>query len=298
MASGYPTLAILCLVLFKAVAAAAAAEPLTVVGFSLERPLEDNRGPVIIDAGDGVSFEFGAPVPDSIGLRRLTVWDGLRVVALEEEQEGLYCNFARVSFGAIQYWVLGSYSGGAHCCAYYLIFCRPAPGQPLKYLKNVGGHNGTPRDLQSAFLVRNGRLYFQEYDNRFDYFFSSHAECLLVNFPPRYWLLTQDDVVLSNLAFKSSYLAAVPAVERELRQALARRTGKPPAILKKDYGGWMFSDAAGQLLVKRTILLLYTREDTRAWRELAAGVRKYYQTDHGLAELTRALKEHLAANPY
>lgn len=281
--------------LFLPLATSAAALPVTEV--KLEQRLEADKGPVKVEAGDGVSFEFGAADPNTIGLRRLTVWDGPRSLGMSEA-EALFFSFARVEFGASRYWILAGFTGGAHCCTFYLIFCRPSPGQPLKLLKHNAEHDGEPEDLQGAFLVQDGQLYFRDWDIRFDYFFSSHGDSLLTRFPARHWLLTPNGVTLNNLPFKASYLAAVPEVERELARAVAQRTRKPPAILKKEDFGWAFSDEVGQLLVKRTILLLYAREEARAWQALGDGVQKYYQSSRGLAELTRALKQQLAAGPY
>jgi len=99
---------------------------------------------------------------------------------------------------------------------------------------------------------------------------------------------------LSNTPFKASYLAGVPKIDKEIQQALKARKSRPQAILKKEAGGlsdFKFTDDLGQLLVKRTILLLYAGEEARAWQELEADVKKYYQSSRWLPELKRDIQE-------
>lgn len=155
--------------------------------------------------------------------------------------------------------------------------------------------------MQKAFLVQDNQLYFQDGDNRFDYFHTDYASSLFVQFPDRHWLMTPTGLKLSNTPFKAFYLAGVPKIDREIQQALKARKSRPQAILKKEAGGlsdFKFTDDLGQLLVKRTILLLYAGEEARAWQELEADVKKYYQSSRWLPELQRDIQELLAAAPY
>jgi len=268
---------------------------------NLEKPLEA-KGPVTLDAGGGVKLQFAAAESTAgLPMRKLTVLDGENPVK-QFVDEALYLSYARVDFGAAVYWVLGLFTGGAHCCGEYEFFCRPGPGQPLQYLGKTPGHNGEPQKLAQAFMTQETHLYFRDMDNRFDYFHESHAGCMLVNFPDRYHRLTPTSLTVANTAFKDRYLAQLPEVEQEIARALKTRKGKPPAILKQEHGAdfdsFYFSDDLGQLLVKRAILLLYAREEARAWQELEAGVKKHYRSTRWLPELKQDIRDQLASAPY
>ena len=78
----------------------------------------------------------------------------------------------------------------------------------------------------------------------------------------------------------------------------------PPAraILKPGFGSGFanaeFSDPMGQLLVKRTILYLYAREDHKAWNSLKQGVARYYRTSAGVPQLQREIAKTIHSRPY
>jgi hypothetical protein len=280
-------------ILLLAVAVQGQAASPAVTEVNLEKPLEA-KGAVTLDASGGVVFQFGPVDPQGLPVRKLTVLDGQATVK-QFADEAMYNSYARVESGQAGYWVIGLYTGGAHCCGEYEVFCRPGPGQPLRYLGKTPGHNGGPQDLRQAFVVKDNQLYFKEMDNRFDYFHESHAGCMLVNFPDRYHLLTPTSFTVANTAFKEKYLEELPAVDKEISQELKSRKRKLQAILDQ---GNNFSDALGQLLVKRALLLLYAREDARAWQTLEADVKKYYQTTRWLPELKKDIQELLASAPY
>jgi hypothetical protein len=273
--------------------------PIVALGDLEKRPaVETGVQSMAVDAGGGVSWQM-APGPGLFQQNLAVMADGRQMQVLEG---GVFTGYARLQEGAGIYWVLAEYSGGAHCCAHYHFFSRPAAGRPVQYLGRTAGHNGWTRPLQELFLYREGRLYFKSLDNRFDYFHASHADCLLVNYPPVYYLLAPTELKIDNLFFKDRYLEEVGRVEADIGKQLAGRGAKPPAILQpmygKDYGATGFADDLGQLLVKRSLLFLYAREDQKAWQTLEADVGKYYQTGQWLPELRREIQEMLAESPY
>jgi hypothetical protein len=60
----------------------------------------------------------------------------------------------------------------------------------------------------------------------------------------------------------------------------------------------MFSDTLGQLLVKRTILYLYAREDQKAWDTFKRDVSRYYLTSAWVPQLQEEILKTLRASPY
>jgi hypothetical protein len=252
-----------------------------------------------VDAGGGVVLKITAGGEGPWQQNLAVLADGRPLCNLEG---GGFLAYARLEDRPASYWVVSEFTGGAHCCGRYHFLSRPAPGEPVRYLGVTAGHNGGPLPLPGRFLSEAGRLYFKSLDNRFDYFHASHADCLLVNFPPTFYRLTPTALKVDNQPFKEIYLAALGPVAKESRAQLARRRGKPPAILKPWFGQGFnelqFSDTLGQLLVKRTILYLYAREDREAWQSLNAAVAQDYQTSQWLAELRREMLAKLAEAPY
>ncbi len=59
-----------------------------------------------------------------------------------------------------------------------------------------------------------------------------------------------------------------------------------------------FSDTLGQLLVKRTILYLYAREDRKAWDTLKREVPRFYRTNAWMPELQQEIEKILSEHPY
>lgn len=59
-----------------------------------------------------------------------------------------------------------------------------------------------------------------------------------------------------------------------------------------------FSDALGQLIVKRTILYLYAREDRTAWDSFKRDVERTYRTAAWVPELQQEIKKILSQHPY
>jgi len=263
----------------------------------LARAME-GRKTLTVDAGGGMILEISTGQgswQQNLAIRA----DGSRIQELEG---GRFIAFARLESGAATYWVVSEFSGGPHCCGRYYFFSRTEPGQPVAYLGLTEGHDGGPLPLEGAFISRQGRLFFKSLDNRFDYFHSSHAGCMLVNVPATFYLMTPTSLMIDNQPFKAVYLAEVKRVEGEIEQQAAGRQEKPRAILKPCFGSKfdqsVFADNLGQLLAERTILYLYAREDENAWQTLEAGVQQYYQTTQWLGELRREIQEKLAESPY
>ncbi len=59
-----------------------------------------------------------------------------------------------------------------------------------------------------------------------------------------------------------------------------------------------FSDEAGQLLVKRSLLYLYAGEDRNAWSTLEQGVRQHHGSTRGLGRIKSEIKRILEEAPF
>ena len=243
---------------------------------------------LVISAG-GNSFEQGLTI----------MADGRQVQKLAG---GRFMACARLEAGPITYWAISEFTGGAHCCGQFAFLARTAAGQPVRYLGQTMGYNGGPRDFPGSFISRQGRLYFESFDNRFDYFHASHADCLLVNVPRTYYRLTPVALTVDNLPFKDVYMKEAAAVDQKIRRQATPQDGKPKAILKTEFGpgleGAMFADNLGQLLVERTILYLYAREDQKAWDTFGRDVSRCYRTAAWVPQLQQEIYKILREHPY
>jgi len=215
---------------------------------------------------------------------------------------GRFIACARLETGPVTYWAISEFTGGAHCCGQFAFLARAAAGQPVRYLGQTMGYNGGPRDFPGSFKDRQGQLYFESFDNWFDYFHASHADCLLVNVPRSFYRLTPTALTVDNTPFKQEYMAEAAAVDQKIRQQAAPQDGKAEAILQPGsspgFENTMFFDTLGQLLVKRTILYLYAREDQKAWDTFKRDVSRYYLTSAGVPELQQEILKTLRADPY
>jgi hypothetical protein len=86
-------------------------------------------------------------------------------------------------------------------------------------------------------------------------------------------------------------------MESELPEVLRKRSAVPQSILLDDESQF-FSDELGQLLVKRTILYLYAREDSKAWATFDRDVRKYYGTGKCLEQIKHEIGRTLKDSAY
>jgi hypothetical protein len=261
-------------------------------------PVLEGKSTASVNAGGGVTLEL-ATVDSRFGQNLTIMADGRQVQKLEG---GRFMACARLEAGPVTYWAIGEFTGGAHCCGQFAFLARPAAGQPVRYLGQTVGYNGGPRDFPGSFMARQGQLYFESYDNRFDYFHTSHAESLLVNVPETYYRLTPAAITVDNRPFKDVYMKEAAAVDGKIRQQATPQDGKAKAILKPGFSpgfeNLMFSDTLGQLLVKRTILYLYAREDKLAWDTLKRDVSRYYLTSAWVPQLQQEIIKTLGASPY
>lgn len=264
---------------------------------NLEQVLE-GKPTATVDAGGGVTLVLSKPGGQF--MQNLTIMaDGRQVQKLEG---GRFMACARLEAGPITYWAIAEFTGGAHCCGQFAFLVRAAAGQPVRYLGQTVGYNGGPRDFPGSFMARQGQLYFESFDNRFDYFHASHADSLLVNVPETYYRLTPAAITLDNRPFKDVYVKEAAAMNPKISQQAARQDGKAQAILKPGFAPrfetMMFSDTLGQLLVKRTILYLYAREDKLAWDTFRRDVSRYYLTAAWVPQLQQEILKTLGASPY
>jgi len=290
-------LAIFSILLVFLVQAAPAATPHLAAVISLEKALTGEKT-ATVDAGGGVSLELTAV--DGIWRQNLAILAAGR--QLKKLAGGRFIACARVEASPATYWAISEYTGGAHCCGQFFFLAQAAPGQKVRYLGKTTGYNGGPRDFPGSFVERQGQLYFEGFDDRFDYFHTSHAGSLLVNVPLFYYHLSPTALTVDNLPFKGVYLKEAAAVSREIQQQANDRHRKPKAILRPGFGpgfeNLVFTDNLGQLLVKRTIYYLYARQDRRAWDSLKQGVAHFYGSTAWVPQLEQEIKQTLQARPY
>jgi hypothetical protein len=272
-----------------------AAPPAAVV--NLEQVLE-GKPTATVNAGGGVTLVL-ATADGRFGQVLTIMADGRQVQKLEG---GRFMACARLEAGPVTYWAIAEFTGGAHCCGQFAFLARSAAGQPVRYLGQTEGYNGGPRDFPGSFMARQGQIYFESFDNRFDYFHASHADSLLVNVPETYYRLSPTAITVDNLPFKDVYMKAAAAVDGKIRRQAAPQDGKANAILRPGlapgFENLMFTDTLGQFLVKRTILYLYAREDQKAWDTLKRDVSRYYLTSAWVPQLQAEILKTLGASPY
>lgn len=241
-----------------------------------------------------------APPPDGMFGEELSLTQ--RGTSIARFEGGKFMEGAKVEANSSAYWLFSEYSGGAHCCGVYHFFAKPESEKPTVYLGKTRGHNGGPLPLKELLIFKNNRIFFQDMDNRFDYFHESHAGSMLVNTPETFYEVTPSSIKINNAPFRERYLKDAAEADKEIAEAAAKRTGKPPAILKPGFGpgfgGMLFTDDLGQLLVKRTLYYLYAREVQKAWDTFGRDVERYYQTAQWTAELKKEILTTLAGMPY
>jgi hypothetical protein len=272
-----------------------AAPPPAVV--NLETLLE-GKSTATVNAGGGVTLVIAA-IDDGLRQDLTILADGVQVQKLAG---GKFIACARLETGPVTYWAIAEFTGGAHCCGQFAFLARAAAGQPVRYLGQTMGYNGGPRDFPGSFIYRQGQLYFESFDNRFDYFHASHADSLLVNVPRTYYRLTPAALTVDNPPFKEVFLKEVAAVDQKIRRQASPQDGKSEAILMSSFGpgleGTVFADNLGQLLVKRTLLYLCAREDQLAWDTFRRDVSRYYLTSAWVPQLQQEILQILRAHPY
>ena len=254
--------------------------------------------PGSFDAGDGVRFRMAPGLSERklmgppVTWMNITVLDGDRPVM--DLPDSFYIGYALLAQGDVRYWMIGEYTGGMHCCARYHFFSRPAPGQALRYMgETAGSAQGIDEE---PFLCLGGALYLEDWDTRFLYFHTPHAQSELIL--PTHYRLTPSSLSVDNIPFRSRYIEEVKTVEAEMEQAVSKRTSRPATLLFGQDKGEFFSDEVGQLLVKRTLLYVYARQEKTAWKALERDVRKLYRHDRGLKRIRTEIRKILAEGPY
>ena len=254
---------------------------------------------VLIEASQGLVLHLTAPSEGLFGEKLLIEGDGRQVA---EVKGGKFEEFLGVKGNVATYWIVSEYSGGAHCCGVYHFFGQSGPHKSMSFLGKTEGHNGGPLPIRKALVEREGCLFFTDLDNRFDYFHESHAGSMLVNLPERHVQLSLTGIRVNNLPFKAEYLEKAQKTQKEIQQSLINRRAQPPAILKSGFSSGFealnFSDELGQLLVKRTLYLLYARDDQTAWQTFTRDVARYYQSSQWVPELKAEIQKKLQESPY
>ncbi len=254
---------------------------------------------VRIEAGQGVILHLTGPTQGIFGEKLLLTSGDRRLTGIEG---GKFEECLEVTLDSSTFWIVSEYTGGAHCCGVYHFWGQPEPHQPVRYLGKTEGHNGGPLAIRTALVEREGALFFADLDNRFDYFHESHAGSMLVNLPERYYQVSPTGIKVNNIPFQAMYLKHAEETQKEIQQSLQKRKTRPAAILESGFGSGFaslnFSDELGQLLVKRTLYLLYARHDQTAWQTFTRDVARYYQTSRGASELQAEIKQKLQRSPY
>jgi hypothetical protein len=254
--------------------------------------------PGSFDAGNGVRFRMAPGLSERklvgppVAWMSIAVLDGDRPVL--DLTDSFYIGYALLAQGDARYWMIGEYTGGMHCCARYHFFSRPGSGQALRYL---GATAGSAQGIDGEpFLCRGGALYLEDWDTRFLYFHTPYALSQLIL--PTHYRLAPSSMSVDNRPFRDRYLEGVKAIDDEIKEAVSKRTSRPAALLLGKDQGEFFSDEAGQLLVKRTILYIYARQEKTAWKTLERDVRKLYRQDRGLKQIRSEIRKILAEGPY
>jgi hypothetical protein len=254
--------------------------------------------PGIFDAGDGVSFRLSPGLSERklvgppVTWMRITVLDG--DVPVRDLPDSFYIGYARLAQSRSRFWMIGEYTGGMHCCSRYHFFSRAAPGQSLTYL---GVTSGSAQGIdEEPFSCRSGILYLEDWDSRFLYFHTPYARSQLL-FPTHY-RLTSSSLAIDNIPFRDRYLELAKTLEADIAAAVSKRTSRPSALLLGKDQEEFFSDELGQLLVKRTLLYIYARQEKSAWKTLERDVRKFYRQDRGLKRIRTEIEKILREGPY
>ncbi len=255
-----------------------------------------DRGQASIDGGDGIVFSLspadqrgGTPGP-SIGRRALVILDkGRKVRGLAES---FYTSFSRVEKDATTYWAVEEYTGGTHCCTRFHFLAKSSSDDPIQYL---GSTDGTMEPAENPWVCKGKNLYFEDSDIRFVHFHIDYAHSRL--YIPRFYRLTPSSVTVSNRPFKDVYRDEIAEVNAEIEEKKRSMGSKSSALLRGD-GMRVFADELGPLLVQRTILYLFAREDRRAWETFLKDVRSRYKTAEGVAMLRREIEKLLKETPY
>lgn len=245
------------------------------------REVQAGRLSVIVPMGAGITVKLTRP-EDSILGQSLRIMHANRVV-YKEDEGGAYESAALYKYGDRFYLVVGSYSGGAHCCGGYLICLRNDSTTGWIHVGEAGGENGGPMNASQVLFEHDGKIWLRTLNNDFDGFHSGHAQSSLINAFPEFWEIRDTGGVRrERVVFRDNYLSEVLDASNEIKAALRVRKGVPEAIL--DSGG-DFEDEVGQLLVRRAVLTIYAGEIDRAKSEFMSSVKQMYRSAAGAEKL-------------
>ncbi len=85
-----------------------------------------------------------------------------------------------------------------------------------------------------------------------------------------------------------------PSRRKSRQPRLGRKNGTEGLIGSEG----LFSDELGQLLVKRTILYIYAREEKTAWQTLERDAAKHYRIDGIMPKVRQEIREILREGSY
>lgn len=222
----------------------------------------------------------------------ITVLDG--DIPVHHLPDSFYLGYGYLKHGDAEYVMIGEYTGGMHCCSRYHFYVRSAAGETLRYL---GTTTATAQGLdEDPFSCHGNQLYLEDWDARFLYFHTPYAQSLLL-FPTHY-KITPSSLTIDNIPFNKKYLALVHEVEKDIEVAATKRKLPSASLIIEKDGTAFFSDELGQLIVQRTILYLYAREDKQAWECLERDVKKYYQQDSDVNQVREGIGKLLSEGPY
>jgi hypothetical protein len=287
---------LVCLIAFEVCVHSTYGSQLDALRIVEEVDLEDalkTEGSVTVMAGEGLSLRFlprDPKVATETKRQLVVIYKGRKVKSLSSSH---YLRYTRLEAGPAMYWQIEEWTGGAHCCTRYHFFCRPGPNEPLKYVGATAASEGETPFYEGPFIFQNGKVYFEDVDIRFVYFHTSYARSQI--FLPCFYRLTPSSLTIDNRAFKERYLKEIAGVEEDVNRTVSGRCLTSVSMVTSEDE---FSDELTQLLVKRTILYLYAREDNRAWQTLERDAAKYYKTSGGLQQLKREIIKILNRNPY
>jgi hypothetical protein len=156
-----------------------------------------------------------------------------------------------------RYVVAADYSGGEHCCFNWYAFTLDSRNlltevKPDAAISEMG--NVYPEGEQNL-VKKNGNLYLALADDRFAYYCGSYAGSPLIN---RYFLISDNRLILKNNDFKDEFLKAAQDSEKELEKYY----GDPNAKAPDDAD---ILETKCRLLVQRTADYLAVGEDAKAW---------------------------------
>ncbi|MBN1546962.1 MAG: hypothetical protein JW902_09905 [Syntrophaceae bacterium] len=254
--------------------------------------------PGTLDIGGGVFLQLAPGQKEMMLAGPPVTWMNIGILdknrLVRQLPDSFYIGYAQIAHAGASYLMIGEYTGGMHCCSRYHFFARPAPDQDLIY---VGTTASTGEGIESnPFSCHDGALYLEDWDTRFQYFHTPYARSLL-EFPTHY-KITLNGLSIDNRPFHVKYLRLAEEMETDIDEIVALRTAVPASILDGKDEEAFFTDELGQMLVKRTILYLFAKQEEIAWDKLRRDMGKYYQQQGEFEQLQQEIRQYLAKGQY